>query len=50
MSGCARAEALPPAVKGRLAMRIAARYCIPFAEVAFFTRIALLAQLGAGDA
>ena len=46
----ARAEALSPAVKGRLAMSIAARYRIPFAEVAFFTRISLLAQLGTGDA
>jgi hypothetical protein len=47
---CARAEALSPAVKGRLAMSIAARYRIPFVEVAFFTRTALLAQLGAGNA
>lgn len=45
---CARAKALPPAVKGRLAMLIAARYRLPFAEVAFFTPMALLAQLGAG--
>ena len=45
----ARAEALPPAVRDRLAMRIAARYRVPFAEVTFFTRMALLAQLGTGD-
>ncbi len=47
---CARAEALPPAVKGRLAMLIAARYRSPLVEVAFFTRMALLAQLGTRDA
>lgn len=46
----ARASALPPAVKSRLAMLIAARYRIPFAEVAFFTQMTLLAQLGTGDA
>lgn len=46
----ARASALSPAVKSRLAMLIAARYRIPFAEVAFFTRMTLLAQLGTGDA
>jgi hypothetical protein len=45
---CARAEALSPAVKGRLAMLIAARYRLPFVEVVFFTRAALLAQLQAG--
>jgi len=47
---CARAEGLPPAVKGRLAMLIGARYRIPAVEVAFFTRMALLAQLGTRDA
>jgi len=47
---CARAEALPLAVKGRLAMLIGARYRIPLVEVAFFTRMALLAQLGTSDA
>ncbi len=45
----ARAAALSPAIARRVAMSIATRYRLPFAEIAFFTRAALLAQVQAGD-